>query len=237
MFKLNKKYLLMALLIFGLSGCAERRVITINTDTIRETPTRTTYHQPREERVREEILIRNNPSLVHRDVVSVPKNSPILDIKSNQTQSTSNGLNGEIMERMPFPIEEYRALPRYGNSTVTGRVFLENSINDEKIVKKNLKLYLNPVTSYSKQWYEQSYLGGYKMTRPDKRLFNYLKFTTTNQNGEFNFFGIPSGEYYIGVKLQCANECGYETSKIIRVVKEVSVGYGTTRVELTKVVP
>ncbi len=236
MFKLNKKYLLIALLIFGLSGCAERRVITINTSTIREAP-RTIYHQPREERVREEILIRDNPNLVRRDIVPVPRNNPTVDIKSRERQSITTGLNGEIMERMPFPIEEYRALPRYGNSTVMGRVFLENSINDERIIKRGLKLYLNPVTSYSRQWYEQSYLGGYKMTRPDKRLFNYLKFTTTNQNGEFSFFGVPAGEYYIGVKLKCANECGYETPKIIRVVKEVSVGYGTTEVELTKVVP
>jgi len=239
MFKINKNYLLTAILIFGLSGCAERRVITINTNTIRETPIRHTSPQ-REERVQEEILIKNNPNLVHIDIVPVPKNNPSLAIKvieNRDTQATSSELNGQIMDRMSFPIEEYRVLRRNGNSTVSGRVFLENSINDEKIIRKNLKLYLNPVTSYSKQWYEESYLGGYKMTPPDKRIFNYLKFTTTNQNGDFSFFGIPAGEYYIGAKFNCGNECGYNSTKIIRVVKEVSVGYGTTQVELTKVVP
>jgi len=240
MSKSYKEYLLVALLMFGLSGCVERRVITINTSSIKETQTphrSVIYHQPREVPIKEEILIRNNPNLVRRAIVPVPQNHPTLGVKRRGESSSIGGLNGEIMERMPFPVEEYRILRRSGNSTLIGMVYLENSINDERIVKRNLKLYLNPVTSYSRQWYEQSYLGGYKMTPPDKRLFNYLKFTTTNSNGEFSFFGIPAGQYYIGVKLKCGSECGYDTPKIIRVVKEVSVGYGTTRVELNRVVP
>ncbi len=125
-----------------------------------------------------------------------------------------------------------------GSSTISGRVYLINSIDDEQVIKRNLKLYLNPVTSYSRQWYEHSYLEGYKMTPPDKRLYNYLKFTTTDSNGEFSFFGVPAGEYYLGVKLRCGGECGYDGEKIIRVVKEVYVGDGgTTSVDLTKVVP
>jgi hypothetical protein len=238
MFKLYKNLLLMALLTFGLSGCVERRVITIDTNSVRVVPHRTTtYRQSRrDEPIKEEILIRNNPNLVYRAVVPVPQNHPKLDIKKRQIEDGTE-LNGEIMERMPFPLEEYRGLRRNGNSTVSGIVYLENSINDERIIKKNLKLYLNPITSYSRQWYEQSYLGRYKMSRPDKRLFNYLKFTTTNDRGEFNFYGVPVGEYYIGVKLKCGSECGYSTSKILRIVKEIFVGYGTTRVELNRVVP
>jgi hypothetical protein len=236
MFKIYKKYILISILIFLISGCADRRVITIDTS-IKKPSTRVVHRRPRKNRVKEEILIKNNPKIVSRRVVKVPKNHPTLDIRVTQIKPKEVVAGAETIERMPFPEDEYRELKRNGDSTVRGRVFLENSINDERIVKKNLKLYLNPVTSYSRQWYQDSYLGGYKMTKPDKRLFNYLKFTTTNHNGAFSFFGVPAGDYYIGVKLKCSSECGYETPKIIRVVKEVSVGYGTTEVDLTKVVP
>jgi hypothetical protein len=251
MFQFNKNYILIPILIFGLSGCTEPRVITINTyDMQRNIPRREVIHRrvpPREERIKEEILIRNNPHLgnsVERKV-AVPKNRPTLGIRrtidssrvERTTQPQSSELNGETMQRMDFPTEEYMALQHNGSSTVSGTVYLKNSLNDEKIVRRNLKLYLNPVTSYSKQWYQQSYLGGYKMSRPDRRLYNYLKFTTTDSSGNFSFYEVPVGEYYLGAKINCSSECGYDTTKIIRVVKEISVGYGTTDVELTKIVP
>ncbi len=251
MLKFNKSYLLMPLLIFSFSGCVERKVITINTARTPRTyqPIRPHIsHTTREEPIKEEILIKNNPVLDEvKEVVTVPKNRPILDIKysSNDestqsgvtTEPTSSELNGETMQRMSFPEDEYRRLQKYGNSTVTGTIYLKSSITDDNIIGRNVKLYLNPVTSYSKQWYEQSYLGGYKMSPPDKRLYNYLKFTTSNSDGEFSFFGVPAGEYYIGAKVTCANECGFNSPKIIRVVKEISVGYGTTNVDLSKIVP
>ena len=249
MLKFNKSYLLMPLLIFSFSGCVEKRVITINTARTPRTyqPIRPhiSHTIRREEPIKEEILIKNNPVLDEvKEVVTVPKNRPVLDIKYSgensqpiTTEPTSSELNGETMQRMSFPEDEYRKLKKYGDSTVTGNVYLESSITDDNIIGRNVKLYLNPVTSYSKQWYEQSYLGGYKMSPTDKRLYNYLKFTTSNNNGKFSFFGIPRGEYYIGAKLTCANECGFNSPKIIRVVKEISVGYGTTNIDLSKIVP
>ena len=246
MIKINKSYLLMPLLIFSFSGCVEKRVITINTARTPRTyqPIRPHISHTREEPIKEEILIKNNPVLEEvKEVVTVPKNRPILDIKysskeSNQSiEPSSSELNGETMQRMGFPEDEYKRLQKYGNSTVTGNIYLKSSITDDNIIGRNVKLYLNPVTSYSKQWYEQSYLGGYKMSPTDKRLYNYLKFTTSNNNGKFSFFGIPRGEYYIGAKLTCANECGFNSPKIIRVVKEISVGYGTTNIDLSKIVP
>ncbi len=261
MLKFNKSYLLMSLLIFSFSGCVEkRRVITINRAKVPQT-----YHQPirprvnsrtrrdisnnrREEPIKEEILIRDNPFLEEiKEVVSVPKNRPLLDVKADSSQEniqpnniepTSSELNGETMQRMAFPEDEYKKLEKYGSSTVTGNVYLESSITDENVVGRGVKLYLNPVTSYSKQWYEESYLGGYKMTPPDRRLYNYLKFTTSNSSGEFNFYDVPTGDYYLGAKIKCADECGFSSPKIIRVVKKISVDdNGTIGVDLTKVVP
>ncbi len=81
----------------------------------------------------------------------------------------------KLIQRMEFPEDEYMLLPKFGNNEVSGRVYLINGDSEDEIVKSNLKLYLNPVTSYSKQWYEESYLNGNKMSQPDRRLFNYPK--------------------------------------------------------------
>jgi len=234
MFKQNKSYLLMSVVILGLSGCAEKKVLIIK-EPIRHTQPRV-IHSTNESSIQEEILIKKHPVTNHHiDEVEVPQNHPTLAIKPT-TQEPSSELNGEIMERMPFPEDEYRQLKKFGKNTVHGKVYLESSINDEKILGKNIELFLNPVTSYSKQWYNQSYLGGYKLTPPDKRLFNYLKSTKSDENGEFDFFGVPKGDYYLIGRITCSDECGFSSSKIIRLTKEIYID-GTTTVELTKVVP
>jgi hypothetical protein len=85
------------------------------------------------------------------------------------------------------------------------------------------RLYLNPATSYSDQWFHESYLGGYKMEKADSRLFNYLRFTAANSDGKFAFYGVPSGSYYLIGTVKCGTECGYDTPKNIRIAKKVSV--------------
>ncbi|NOZ91312.1 MAG: carboxypeptidase regulatory-like domain-containing protein [Epsilonproteobacteria bacterium] len=233
MLKLHKNLFISIIVLLGLSGCVEKRVIVINEP--RNTQPRTTHtNNPP---IKEEILVGNNRNLGTRiDEVDVPKNHPTLDIKRPTRQESSSGLNGQTIERMPFPADEYRHLPKIGRNTIHGKVYLENSINDEKIIGKNLKLYLNPVTSYSRQWYQDSYLGGYKLSPADKRLFNYLKFTNSDNNGGFSFFGVPKGEYYLIGRITCGKECGYSSPKIIRLVKQVYID-GNTNVNLTKIVP
>jgi len=235
MFKQNKSYLFISIIILGLSGCAEKKVLIIK-EPIRHTQPRV-IHSTNESSIKEEILIKNNPNLGnhHIDEVEVPVNHPTLAIKPT-TQEPSTELNGKIMDRMPFPEDEYSQLKKFGRNTVHGKVYLESSINDEKVLGRKIELFLNPVTSYSKQWYNQSYLGGYKLTPPDKRLFNYLKSTKSDENGEFDFFGVPKGDYYLIGRITCSDECGFSSSKIIRLTKEIYID-GTTTVELTKVVP
>jgi len=181
--------------------------------------------------------------------VSVPLNHPVLgsvatsipEVQSGEVSSsvlvTPTEMNSGRMARIDFPIEEYRHLRKTGRSTLSGSIYLTNGTNNTKVVGQNVKLYLNPITSYSRQWYEESYLGGYKMGKSDPRLFNYLKFTVSKGDGKFNFFGIASGDYYLVGTIKCAQECGYSTTTTIRLVKEISIGRGVTRTELTKTVP
>jgi len=227
----------MAVAIMGTSACSERKIVLHQGAAHESSRTTSVVKRPRVP-IKEEILINKNPNLGNR--VDVPSNNPSLGMSMGDDQNSTEEMalqNSGRMERIDFPVDEYRHIRKVGSSTVTGKVFLENSYTSDKVMGKKVKLYLNPVTSYSEQWYQESYLGGYKMSKSDPRLFNYLKFTMSNADGKFNFFGVPKGEYYLVGTMKCGAECGFSENKTIRLVKEISVGRGTTRVDLMKNVP
>ena len=147
------------------------------------------------------------------------------DLDENLTESemmmTEEG-EANKMERIAFPTSEYYSLARMGKGTVKGLIYLHDAY-EKRIVGANTRLYLNPLTSYSEQWYNESYLGGYKMTKADPRLFNYLKFTASDANGKFAFYGVPSGSYYLIGTVKCAEECGYNNGKMIRIARKVRI--------------
>jgi len=230
---LTRNYLLISLLALGVLGCTQPKTITVYPQT---THPQSSVSQPlpKQPTVKEEILINNNPDLGKR--IDVPKNYPTLGVKVGGEPKVDR-LNGEVMERMPFPVEEYKHIKKIGRSTVSGKVYIVNNHTEETILGKKIKLYLNPITSYSKQWYSESYLGGYKMSPVDKRLYNYLKFTNSDDSGNFDFFGVAPGNYYLIGSMKCGAECGFSQEETIRLVKEISVGSGVTNVELMKRVP
>jgi len=135
----------------------------------------------------------------------------------------------ERMRRIEFPVEEYSSLEIKGKGTITGSIYI-NDLYGNPVYGSGTRLYLNPVTTYSEQWYEASYLGGNKMEKADARLFNYLKFTAANSKGKFSFYGVPSGSYYLIGTVKCGTACGYDSEKSIRITTQVSV-YGEDIVE------
>jgi hypothetical protein len=137
-----------------------------------------------------------------------------------------------IIKRIPFPADEYEKLNTMGDGVVKGTIAIR--YNGQTVPGRRTRLYLNPVTSYSNQWYRESYLAGHKMGKSDPRLFNYLKFTAANDRGEFAFYGVPAGKYYVVGTVKC-DACG---GKNVRVAKRIRVGSsGTVTVELTKTLP
>ena len=228
------KYSLLSLVIILIVGCTPQRKITVYTP---PTQSSTQTHNPvvtpvKRTPIKEEILLGqhgNNANLGSR--VDVPKNSPT--IENNNAQEHRRVL----IKRMPFPVSEYRHLRTRGRNTVSGKIHITNRLTSDDIKKSKVKLWLNPVTSYSRQWYNEVYLGGNKLSKIDKRIFNYLKFTYSSADGSFNFFGVPAGEYYLTATIQCSVECGYKKKKSVLLVKKVYVGRGKTEVDLTKTVP
>jgi len=147
------------------------------------------------------------------------------DLDSNLTEEETmitEEMADQKMERIAFPVSEYNRLARTGRGTVKGSIYVQDAY-DKRVMGSGTRLYLNPVTSYSRQWYSESYIGGYKMEKADSRLFNYLRFTASNSNGKFAFYGVPSGSYYLIGTVKCGSECGYDTPKNIRIATQVRV--------------
>jgi hypothetical protein len=150
----------------------------------------------------------------------------ISDLEENLTETpimmTQSGGVVQKLKRMPFPVEEYYALPQRGQGTIHGSVYLKDHYGSY-VIGSMTRLYLNPITSYSKEWYEKSYLGGQQMEQADSKLYNYLKFTTSDSNGRFSFYGVPNGAYYLIATVKCGIRCGFESEKKIRLATKVAI--------------
>jgi len=153
------------------------------------------------------------------------ENIDISDLDGNITESELGmveEMSEKKMKRIAFPMAEYNRYAGTGKGTIKGLIYVKNAYG-EKVLGKGTRLYLNPVTSYSNQWYTESYIGGKKMEKADSRLFNYLKFTASDKKGVFAFYGVPSGSYYLIGTVECGTECGYDTPKSIRIATRVSI--------------
>ena len=174
----------------------------------------------------------DNPWANEIDVDDVNISDLDNNITETQTIITEDGTTK--IKRIPFPIDEYKSLKRVGKGVVKGKIFIQTA-NEEIVFGKNTRLYLNPLTSYSMQWYNQSYIADKKMEKVDKRLFNYLKFTASGANGEFAFYGVSTGSYYLIGTVTCGIECGFDVPKNIKIAQQINIkGKQVISVDLTK---
>ncbi len=146
----------------------------------------------------------------------------VSDLSKDVSSTQDGGAQQGVLQRIAFPEAEYQLLPRSGKGTIQGSVYLQD-VYGKKIMGNKTRLYLNPVTSYSSQWYEKSYLDGQKMGEADTRLYNYLRFTASDENGAFAFYGVPSGKYYLIGTVICGAECGFDSDKNVRIAVEVEI--------------
>jgi len=194
-------YVSMALLLFWLTGCVQREIPLI---------------PPQQQTTSDFWAEETNIEDVNISDLEENLTEPETTIEETTT------LNDRV-KRIPFPVAEYRSLAKSGKGTLKGRIYIADSMNNQRVVGAGTRLYLNPVTSYSEQWYEESYLGGRKMEKADARLFNYLRFTAADANGNFAFYRVPSGSYYLIGTVKCGTECGYDTMKSIRIATKVTL--------------
>jgi hypothetical protein len=130
--------------------------------------------------------------------------------------------------RMAFPEAEYLALPKTGNATVKGQAFLTTKGGDVKLAAGK-RIILNPVTSYSLEWYERSYVPAVRMEEADAKLDTYIRTQVADANGRFVFKNVPTGEYFVTTTITWEVPTGYQGTVKVEggiVAKRIKVNAG-----------
>lgn len=115
----------------------------------------------------------------------------------------------EVVPRMAFPQAEYDALPKTGTGVVKGQAFMKTRGGDVKTAAGN-PVVLNPVTSYSREWYSKAYMTMMNLDAPDSRQEAYLRRKTADASGRFTFENVPPGEYYVTTAVTWQAPTGYK---------------------------
>lgn len=134
------------------------------------------------------------------------------------------------VDRIPFPVSEYESLLKTGSATVVGEAFLRTRGGDVKTAA-GYTVFLNPVTSYSRQWHEVSYLHGRALSRSDPRIEQYVRSTTADSAGRFRFTNVPAGDYYVVTDVVWETPVGYVAGMERqggKLVKEIHIDEGQT---------
>jgi len=142
----------------------------------------------------------------------------------------------EPTSRMPFPEEEYLILPKSGKVTVTGQAFLKTRGGDVKMAAGN-EILLEPVTSYSKEWYEKYALTWGRISPPDERLWKYVRKQIADGSGRFSFKNVPAGEYFISTEVTWEAPAGYQSSLQRQggiIIKRITIGTEDVEVIVTR---
>ncbi len=113
------------------------------------------------------------------------------------------------VSRMPFPENEYTSLTKSGNATVRGQAFLKTRGGDVKTAAGNV-VNLNPVTSYSLEWYEKAYLTASRIVPADPRMWNYVVKQVADGSGRFTFKNVAPGEYFVTSTVTWETATGYQ---------------------------
>lgn len=95
-----------------------------------------------------------------------------------------------------FVESEYAPYDRAGTGVIEGQAFLRTRGGDVKTCAGR-DVYLNPVTTYSTEFYDRSCIGLETLEIADPRASKYRKTAIGDVHGAFRFDGLVAGDYYI----------------------------------------
>ena len=165
-----------------------------------------TYTRDYKEKTKEESY------LSEEEVTSSPETF-FLDIRGGVIYNNyKENKEKKIIKRMPFPDIEYRNINTSGENSIMGRIYLENS-DGEMFLAKESRIFLNPKTTYSNQWFSEVVINKNILEKADKKIYSYLRFSTSDSSGEYSMGRISRGDYYLSFAAWCYKRCGNTSPK------------------------
>ncbi len=110
-----------------------------------------------------------------------------------------------------FNSSEYAAYDQTGNGVISGQAFLRTQ-GGEVRYGAGREVYLHPVTSYSREWWNRFVLGGKRLESGDPRDQAYQRTAVADGEGRFVFADLPAGEYYVASSVSLESHAGTYTN-------------------------
>jgi hypothetical protein len=109
----------------------------------------------------------------------------------------------------PFNEDEIAPFTKNGTSAIYGQAFLKTKGGDTKYGAGDT-IYLIPSTTYTKELISKAEeKGGGFLTNADPRVKQYIRKTTADGEGRFEFINLPKGDYYVGCRIVWKVATGY----------------------------
>lgn len=104
--------------------------------------------------------------------------------------------------RATYSPEEYQRFRSDGSGVIEGQAFLVTIGGDVK-VGAGREVWLNPVTTYSTEWYERGVIA-YETLEPAPAEVPPPRTTVADGEGRFRFERLPAGDYYLACRIDWA---------------------------------
>lgn len=123
---------------------------------------------------------------------------------------------------------EYAPYREPGTAVITGQAFAKTRGGEVKFGAGNTVV-MNPVTSYSDEWWARAVRVGEHLEDPDPRIISFSSQATADGEGRFKFERLPAGDYYIACWIRWETGGGYGSNdQAVCVGKKVHVDSGQT---------
>ena len=140
-----------------------------------------------------------------------------------------------VARKAQFNEAEYEHYATTGKAVIAGKACFTLADGTEKCFA-GVDVFINPVTTYSTEWYERGWAGREFLANPDARAVKYNKKVRTDKDGSYRFENLPAGAYYVGAVVCEPDSKDAKSCKIARYAAKVKMK-NSVKPTLLKVFP
>lgn len=100
-----------------------------------------------------------------------------------------------------FDAEDFAPYANAGTGAIEGQAFLRTRGGDVK-VGAGSEVALNPVTGYTREWFDRKIVGGEAIESADARAARFSRTCIADAEGRFRFEGLAPGAYYVACRVE-----------------------------------
>ena len=158
--------------------------------------------QQKAPRSRTRSIRRDRPSQTGKKAVKRRRELPVSHTtkKADHTASPALKCPPLVKRNVVFNEVEYEPYAKQGEAAITGKLCVKLTDGSDKCFE-GANVFINPVTSYSNEWYNRGWAGKENLERADERAFKFNKMTSTDKDGHFAFENLAPGSYYVGAAI------------------------------------